>query len=168
MKKLLLVFYILIATVSCIKDIDFNQANAIKITPIIKSTLIHFNVTESNFVTTNYKTDISEFQLFKNDVAQNNVVKIDFLFEMNNTFNKDVNISYRFLDKDLNIVGAINLLSESSTNRTETVTFDNTTINTLVEARLIQVYIEILNTTDITSEMHFNFKSAAHIHLIID
>ena len=153
--------------VSCIKNVDFDQANDITITPVVKSTLIHFDITESNFNTTNYKTDISEFQIFENGVAQHNTVKMDFLFDMENTFNKDINILYQFLDENLNIVGSINLVSEHSTDKIETVTFENNDLNDLLNTKSIQVTISISDTVNLTPEMYFNFKSALHIHLKI-
>ena len=139
MKRLIILFFLLTTIVSCIKNVDFDQANDITITPVVKSTLIHFDITESNFNTTNYKTDISEFQIFENGVAQHNTVKMDFLFDMENTFNKDINILYQFLDENLNIVGSINLVSEHSTDKIETVTFENNDFNDLLNTRSIQV-----------------------------
>lgn len=168
MKIRFLSFFILLTLSSCIKDVDYDQLDNIDLEPTMKVALVYANLTGSDFQTTSYQSDITEFDVFDNDYAQDDVVKLDLLFGFENNFNKDFDISFEFLDKDLNLVTTLNFLSKMGTTLDKTVVFEDTNLKQLLQARAIRVSIQMVSSSAITSsEMSFKFKSATNVYFKI-
>lgn len=164
----LLILSILLFT-SCVKNVDFDQVDDIEITPVVKASLIYFDITASDFDVTSFNTDVTEFQLFDNNTVQDDVTKIDLIFDIENTFNKNFNIIYSFLNEAGEVVSTINLLSNSDTNLNEIITFENQELANLLSAKAIVVSVVIIpNSNPTTPQMNLNFKSAADVYFKIN
>lgn len=164
----LLIFSTLFFT-SCVKDVDFDQIDNIEITPVVKASLIYFDVTVSDFEVSSFNTDVTEFHLFDSNTIQNDVTKIDLIFDIENTFNKNFNIIYSFLNDLGEVVSVIDLLSQSNTNLNEIITFENQELQNLLSAKAIVVSVTIIqNSNPTTPQMNLNFKSAADVYFKIN
>jgi len=153
---------------SCIQNVDFDQVQEIEITPVVKSSLTFFNLDSLDFNGTNFVLDNSEFSFFDSDLAQRDVIKIELIFKINNTFNKDFNIVYQFLDEDLNEVSIVDFFSESGSNLDYVMTFEDENLIDLLKATNIIVNVDMsVNPNIITSQMRLDFKSAADVYFKI-
>lgn len=108
MKKFIFKYTILgigilsLLTLSCSSAVDFNQANDIIIEPVIVSNLASFKIQANQFVTggieQNQFEDVPNFDLFKDSFFKNNLTKVSFFFEFNNTINRDFIVDLVLLD----------------------------------------------------------------------
>lgn len=89
-------------TLSCSSDVDFNQANDIIIEPVIVSNLASFKIQANQFVTggieQNQFEDVPNFDLFKDLFFRDNLTKVEFFFEFNNTIKRDFVVDLVLLD----------------------------------------------------------------------
>lgn len=79
--------------VSCIKDVDFEQAEGLSISPALEVSVIHFEEPVSKFV-----DDLGDeivtvrdsvgVEIFNDDFVVENLVRADFLFKITNTINR--------------------------------------------------------------------------------
>lgn len=103
--KLLLVGVVVFFT-SCVKELDFNQADQLELTPAYSVSLVNFEVPQTlliNPVTGVEQvsiTDKSDFLVFNNSVAQENLDRVVFNIEISNPFDRDFNLTLRLLDEN--------------------------------------------------------------------
>lgn len=89
---------------SCSSDVDFDQADNFSIEPIVVSNLASFDVMANQFVTGGVEQtqfeDVPNFDLFKDSFFKDNLTKVAFFFEFNNTINRDYIIDLVLMDSD--------------------------------------------------------------------
>ena len=110
MKKFIFEYTILgigilsLITLSCSSDVDFNQANDIVIEPVIVSNLASFKIQANQFVTGGIEqtqfVDVPNFDLFKDLFFRDNLTKVVFFFEFNNTIKRDYLVDLVLLDSN--------------------------------------------------------------------
>lgn len=87
---------------SCSSDVDFNQANDLAAEPVIVSNLASFNIQANQFVTGGIEqtqfVDVPNFDLFKDLFFRDNLNKVEFFFEFNNTIKRDFVVDLVLLD----------------------------------------------------------------------
>lgn len=164
-----LLVFLTLTLISCVKNVDFDQVDDIELTPIVKASLVHFDVTVSDFEFSSFTTDAADFHLFDSNVVQDDVTKIELIFEIENSFNKDFNIIYNFLNDDNETVSVINLVCNSNTNLNEIIIFENQELENLLSAKAIIVSVNLIENSNIaTPLMNLNFKSAADVYFKIN
>ncbi|WP_299670707.1 hypothetical protein [uncultured Polaribacter sp.] len=95
---------------SCSQTLDFNQIEDYTTTPVFTSSLTLFTLNASNFVAfpgAPPVTEISErsdFKIFENSYVRDNLVRIDFDFEIRNEFNRDFTMEISLLDAANNLI----------------------------------------------------------------
>jgi hypothetical protein len=97
----LLYYLLVLLSFSCSSDLDFNQAKNLKLEPTYLANLVYFDIPANEFVTlgtenqfyNRYTTDI-----FNKTFFVNNLNKIDFDFEINNTINRNYSLEVKFVD----------------------------------------------------------------------
>lgn len=96
---LILTFFVF----SCSSDLDFEQTDNLSIEPIIVSNLASFEIQANQFVSGGIEQNqfevIPNFDLFTDIFFKNNLTKIDFLFEINNTISRDFVVDLVLLDE---------------------------------------------------------------------
>jgi len=89
-------------TLSCSSDVDFDQANDLVAEPVIVSNLASFNIQANQFVTGGIEQtqfeDVPNFDLFKDLFFRDNLTKVEFFFEFNNTIKRDFIVDLILLD----------------------------------------------------------------------
>lgn len=164
-----LLVFLALTLISCVKNVDFDQVDDIELTPIVKASLVYFDVTVSDFEFSSFTTDAADFHLFDSNVVQDDVTKIELIFEIENSFNKDFNIIYNFLNDDNETVSVINLVCNSNTNLNEIIIFENQELENLLSAKAIIVSVNLIENSNIaTPLMNLNFKSAADVYFKIN
>jgi len=130
---------VLLLAVSCVEDVDFNQAEDIVITPVVDLNLIRFNVNANSFfdpetpTTPVMITDTLGIDFLKDIEAQENITRIDLLFRFINSVSRSFEVDLDFLNASGNSVYEIhlNVLEGSLDNPVttpdiiETITQDN-------------------------------------------
>jgi hypothetical protein len=93
---------LLIVSFSCSSDLDFNQANDIKLEPVYVSNLAYFDIPANEFVTNgieqNVFFDAPTVTIFNDTFFNDNLKRADFSFEINNTINRAYTIDITLLN----------------------------------------------------------------------
>ncbi len=94
----------ILSVLSCSSDLDFNQGNNLALEPVIVANLATFDIPAHQFVSGGIEqpqfVDVPNFDLFKDSFFKNNLLKVEFFFEINNTINRDYIIDLVLLDAD--------------------------------------------------------------------
>lgn len=87
---------------SCSSDLDFNQANNLKLEPVIVANLTYFDISENGFIDNGIEQkvafDAQDFDVFRDSFFRDNLKRADFFFEINNTVNRMFTINIVLLD----------------------------------------------------------------------
>ncbi len=177
MKLHKILFFICLSIVfsACVGNVDFDQAENIILEPEFKVALVHFRATPDNFVdpVTNadldFISDITEIHHFDSDTAQENIIKIELLFEIENTFNREFNLEYRFLNNLNQTTYTITFnIPQNSTLLPEPIEIVGDELESFLSSKGIVVFADMqTNTAPITQDMFLDYKSAADIFLRI-
>ena len=111
MKTNNLYFFIIIllllglSTSSCVKDVDFNQAENLAFSPILDASLLHFEEPASSFVDDDGTervtiVDSVDIDVFQNQYVVDNLIKAELLFESTNTINRAYEAKVEFFDAE--------------------------------------------------------------------
>lgn len=94
---------------SCYESLDFDQIDDYVYEPIFTSALTYFSVSPFQFfnsmgIQENEITHIDDFQAFQRDFVRNSVVKVDFNVQVKNEFDRNVSITFEFLNNNMEAV----------------------------------------------------------------
>ena len=94
---------------SCAEKLDFNQIDNFVLKPVLTAPLTNFTLVPGQFFNVmgtqeNRVEDITNFEVFDEKLIRDNVVKIDFIAEIKNDFDREVTIDVDFLDENNNLV----------------------------------------------------------------
>jgi hypothetical protein len=181
LNKLYTLLLVIITLNSCVGDTDFDQVDDLLFDPIFNISILFFNAQEADFPPPplNFISDETVFTIFDNDFAQENIVKIEFLFEIENTLNKNFDIVYFLLDEFDVEVGRItlNILNNSTFNNrpapdgnglNPNEIFTGTNLQNLLLAQKVRVELMATDTGPQTTSGSINFKSAANIYFEVN
>tara|TARA_B100000795_G_scaffold49413_1_gene32450 strand:- start:71 stop:625 length:555 start_codon:yes stop_codon:yes gene_type:complete len=111
---------------SCSQPLDFEQVEEYTFMPSISSSLAFFSIDASNFNTIisgiSVPTEVNEtsdFKLLENSFIKQNLVKLDFHFEIRNEFNNVFLLDVNLLDAESNIIHKVFEGFEISSNTLE-------------------------------------------------
>ena len=172
-KKLTIIFLILFCA-SCVQDIDLDQIDDIEINTTHIASLIHFTLDTSNFLDDVgneilFISDTTRSPIFSGDYTENYLIQADFNYKFTNTFNRQVDIQYEFLDEfdnSLFMFQQINIATNS---------FDYQVTQTIVESDIPaviptdKVVVSFLMSAgnpplDLSQGYSFNLQSAVTLH----
>lgn len=89
---------------SCSSNLDFNQANDLKLEPVVVANLAYFDVPANQFVTNGVEQtvtiDTPTVDVFNDAFFKDNLARADFFFEINNTINRAYTLDLVYLDKN--------------------------------------------------------------------
>ncbi len=91
--NILLGLCIILCLNACIKDVDFDQAEDLSVTPALEVSILHFDESAITFIDedglelTTVRDSVS-IEIFSDDFVVDNLVKADFSFETTNTINR--------------------------------------------------------------------------------
>ncbi len=180
MKKniFLLIIYTTIYS-SCVKDVDFNQIEDLKLKPtfvsaLANTTLKQTAIINSSGVEINQFKDVSRFDVFSNSVFEK-VEKLIVNFEINNQFDRDFTIALTFFDDNATLTYQFPLISVSE--NVENYKYSHEIIITdspqILESKNLDVTVNLLPSTDgsiidINEDKSFTFNSSGTFFLKID
>ncbi|MDY0780089.1 hypothetical protein [Tenacibaculum sp. IB213877] len=173
--KLLLLFL----TISCVKDLDFNQAEDLELYPEVAVSLVKFDLTESELSPAGsgvYQLSQEvDFTAFDNSTAQEDLTRVDLDFEISNEFNRDFTLEFTFLD-DNDVATYMPIVLNVDANQTDYAYQEQIIISNnpnFLNSQKIQITVTILastdgSTIDPTIPKTFTFKSGGTFHFTID
>ncbi|SFC82588.1 hypothetical protein [Algibacter pectinivorans] len=87
---------------SCTEEIDLNQAEDLELSPVIENSLLFFDAPATNFFAgANESSEFSDFielDLFNNSFTRNNIVKVEFVFDVLNSIKRSFELQVDLLD----------------------------------------------------------------------
>ncbi|WP_396171311.1 hypothetical protein [Flavobacterium sp.] len=102
MNKLLGIFILILFSTSCSSDLDFDQANDLKLEPVVIANLAFFDMKANQFIVGGVEQplvgDIMDFKVFEDEDFADSTTRADFFFEFTNTVNRAFIINLYLLD----------------------------------------------------------------------
>lgn len=170
-------FVILLFTASCASDLDFDQVNTVKLEPVFVANLAYFNVPAADFVTngqeqnTVFDTPTAEF--FNDKFLKDNLKKVDFFIELENTINRAYVLDVAFLDNANNPVYTTNFsipAYSGSVNKVSKIdVFENTQLDLLKKTAKIAFLLRMLPGSVLTENSKGNLilRSSLTAYLVV-
>jgi hypothetical protein len=160
---LLCVLCILVQSISCIKDVDFDQIEDVTLTPIYEVDFVHSRFDTNQFVGFNIDPAISipevivndtlSYDLLGTDFVVDNLDRIELTFEFSNTIERDFEFDFGFLNADEQRIGSLYSMIANSGNGegtkpviiTKVVILDNSEIDILRDATKLFASVRLQN-----------------------
>jgi hypothetical protein len=151
-KRILGVFILALFSLSCTSNLDFNQVNTLKITPVSVVNFASFDVPAKEFVTNGTEQTISgaviTFDIFRDAFFNKSLTKADLFFEINNTISRVYKINLYFFDTNNLPVYKISFDVPAYAGKTNLVTkneiFQNATLDLLKATKRIGFTVTML------------------------
>lgn len=111
---------------ACIKDVDFDQAEDLSISPALEVSVIHFEEPTSTFIDNDgvelvTVKDSVNIEIFNDEFVIDNLVKADFTFTTTNTINRAFQSQIDFYNDLFELQHTFNFGVGASTNNQEVV-----------------------------------------------
>ncbi len=164
---------LLLLLASCVKNLDFDQANDLDLTPTFVVSLVNAELQQTFFVSPNGNEtyqfkDESTINFFNND---SHVTKIDLNFEFTNPFNRQFLIDFNFLN-NTTVTHSISQISvpANATAFKFTEEIPLTANSPIYNSNKVEVTVTLLPSSDgsiidINEPKTFIFHSAGTIYL---
>ena len=162
---------------SCSSDLDFDQANTIKLEPVIEANLATFDVKAHQFVDNGVErsiADVKEMDVFSDAFFEENLTKAEFYFEINNTINRGFRVNVYLLDDNDTILYTIPFnvspYSGSDNTITKREVFEKIKLNILKTTTKIAFVAALLpgSPLDKNSLGSLKLRSSATIYLTVE
>lgn len=101
--------------------------------------------------------------IFNNSIIQNNLSKAEFHFEIENTFNRDFELVFEFLDSNNQVTYTIPIVINKVSKTISDVVIEGTDLVNLKKSKRVNITADVINATTIdnTAGAFINFKSSA-------
>lgn len=171
--KILLCFVLIFG---CSEDVDFDQIEDYTLKPSYALSLTYFTISPNNFVPIPGAPPITEIseksdvKIFETSFIRQNLVQLDFDFEITNRFNGDFTVEISLLDENDNLIYQLNDLNVAANNlefkQTEILNIEsNPTVRNFTRVE-VKLSLDDKTTPIIASDVgEIIFNSAATIHL---
>jgi len=127
MNRMMSVILMLIMA-SCVKDVDFDQAENLNLSPVLETSIVYFNEPANTFFLNELGEEVSEIQdatvidIFDDDFVIDNLVKAVFTFKINNTVTRRFQTRVDFLNLAEEVQHTFTLNTMASINNESVVT----------------------------------------------
>jgi hypothetical protein len=162
---------------SCSSDLDFNQANDLKLEPVFISNLAYFDIPAHEFVTNGVDqsiiVDSPTIDVFNDAFFKNNLTRADLSFEIDNTINRIYTLDIALLDKNNQPLYYINFIVPASTGTAipvkKTEIFENANLDLLKSTTKMTFVLKMLagQQLDKNSLGSLKLRSGVTAYLIV-
>ncbi len=106
---------------------------------------------------------VTPLDIFNNTTIQNNLVKSEFHFEIENTFNRDFELIFQFLDGNNQVTYTLPIVINKVSKTISDVTIEGADLVNLKKSKKVNITADVINATTIdnTPGAFINFKSSA-------
>lgn len=164
---------------NCSKAVDFNQADDLVLEPIVESSLVFYKASAEDFFIGGSEQvtaeDFAEIDFFNNSFIQDNLIKVEFVFQVENSINRAYRLSVSFLDGNGQILETFDVNTAASPNNqvipSEHIeTFEGAALQRVKQARLLVFRLTMLPGTPINENTpgEISVKSKGILFLNID
>lgn len=177
MNRILGVVILAFFALSCSSNLDFNQVNDLKATPVIVANLASFDIQANQFVNAGIEQtlagDLLNFDIFSDSYFNDSLTRVDFYFEFNNTINRGYTINLYFLDSKNSTLYTIPLdvpaYSGTQNLVTKTEVFQNTNLVLLKKTSKIAFVLTMQPDPllDENSVGSLKLRSSATVYLVV-
>lgn len=173
------VLVMLLLLCNCTKPVDFNQVDDLVITPVVESSLIFYTAKAEDFFIGGSEQstaeDFVEIDLFNGSFIQENLVKVEFVFEIENSINRAYQLRLRFLDVNGQVLESFNVNTAASPNNqtiatVHTEVFEGISLERLKQSRILEFTLVMQPGEPISQDTpgEINVKSKGVFSLNID
>jgi hypothetical protein len=162
---------------SCSSDLDFNQANELKLEPVFISNLAYFDIPAYEFVTNGVEQNLTvaspTVDVFNDAFFKNHLTRADLSFEIENTINRTYTLDIILRDKNNQPLYSINFIVPASTGAaipvTKTEKFENANLDLLKSTTKITFVLKMLagQQLDENSLGSLKLRSGVTAYLIV-
>lgn len=173
-KKLSAILFCFFVITSCVNNLDFSQIEDYSISPEYTVSLTYFTISPPQFfdqagVQLPERSDITDFRVFENSYARDNLLKLDFYVEIKNEFDRDLTLQISFLDDNMNVTHRFNDLKVKANNLNykfdETIEVRiNPNIKSTTKFRVV-IIDNSAKPLDASAKTEFEFKSSVKIYM---
>lgn len=171
-------FILLLFSFSCASDLDYDQANDLKLEPVFVANLAYFDVPANEFVTNGVEQsvifDTPTVDVFNDDFFRDNLKKVEFFFEMENTINRAYSVDLVFLDNNNQRVHATNFTvpeyAGAENKVTKTEIFENAQLDLLKRTTKIVFTLTMLPGAPLNenSSGRLKLRSGVTAYLVVE
>lgn len=154
----ILLLCIILSYNACIKDVDFDQAENLSISPALEVSIFHFEEPANTFLDDDgveiiTVKDSVNIGIFSDQFVVDNLIKADFLFETTNTINRAYQAEIEFYNDLFELQHIINFgVSESPNNQDVVVeyveVFEGMELEALKATTNLVLTLNLLPSTD--------------------
>ena len=126
--KLIKPLFLLLIASSCVKDVDFDQANSFAINPVLETSIVYFNEPANTFFVNDAGEEIEEAQdatvikVFNDDFLVDNLIKAIFTFKITNSVKRGFQTRIDFLNTEEEVQHTFTVNTMASTNNEDIIT----------------------------------------------
>ena len=143
---------------SCVKDVDFEQAENLMLTPVVTSSVVYMDVEASRFSLNGMELEevsdtIANIEIFSEEFVIDNLVKAELVFEATNTINRTFGLQVEFLDDADVLLDTFSFNAQPSVNNNEVVTnvtevYENERLEALKQTTKMVITLTLLPSMD--------------------
>jgi len=159
LNKIIILFFVL-TLFSCVKNdtIDFTQADNFSIHQQLSGSLVNFNATLPDFSDTNNLPFNSYYinaplDVFNDTSIQSTLQKVTFHFNFDNSFNRDFEFVYNFLDVNGLQVYSTTVVANKLAISNKDIIVEGINLINLKKATNINIVVTLLNSTTIDNTL---------------
>lgn len=97
---------------SCTSDLDYDQANDIKLEPVFIANFANFDISPNEFVMNGLEQPtiiaVPTLDVFNDEFFRKSLKKVEFFLDIENTINRIFEVNLQFLDRDNLVVYTTN------------------------------------------------------------
>lgn len=162
---------------SCVKDVDFDQAQNITLTPVVELDLIYFNLDAGDFFDTISNTqrltvrDTTEIRFLDDTGVQESLKRAEFLFNFTNTINREFQVEFQFINEmnqetyyTSTTVSAGNVGNPVATQFIENVEGPEILELTMADRVVVSVTVETIDET-VAGELNLQSKTTYYLEI---
>ncbi len=148
----------MLATVSCVKDVDFDQTEDIVLTPVLTSSVIFTEVEASQFSENGMELEtvrdsVSNIEIFSDEFVNDNLVKVELVFEAINSINRTFNLQIDFLKDADELQHSFSFDALPSNSGSDIITeytelFENESLEALKASTIMVITLRLYPSTD--------------------
>lgn len=154
---------------SCASELDFNQVEETELTQVLTVSSFYYNVNQRGFLNDTGTVENlsvsneSKFDIFSVNYIDKNIIKLEYDLKYENTFNRDFNIIFDFLDVNDTPVQSRTIIAAKNNISKERFIFQGADLEALKATFKIRVTMNLASSStllDINDEVKLSLKSA--------
>lgn len=175
--RIFLLLIITLFTFSCSSDLDFNQANDLKLEPVFVANLAYFEIPAHEFVTNGNDQNLTvgspTVDVFNDAFFKKHLTRAELSFELINTINREYTLDIILQDRNNQPLYKINFNIPAYTGLanpiTKTEKFENSKLDLLKRTTKMTFVLRMLPGAALTENSSGNLKLRSDVtaHLIV-